>query len=96
MNDYDIEQAQRGAGNAVKSAAHSASSAVESKVKSRDNNATLRSGLMAGAAASLFASLALKAAGSREDALFVGQWVPTFLIIALWVTVVREDIAPST
>jgi len=96
MNDYDIEQAQRGSGNAVKSAAHSASSSVESKVKKSDSNATLRSGLMAGAAASLFASLALKAAGSREDALFVGQWVPTFLIIALWVAVVREDVAPST
>ncbi|MBC5799455.1 MAG: hypothetical protein GIX03_03280 [Candidatus Eremiobacteraeota bacterium] len=96
MNDYDIEQAQRGSGNAVKSAAHSASSALESPIKKADTNATLRSGLMAGAAASLFASLALKAAGSREDALFVGQWVPTFLIIALWVTIVREDVAPGT
>ncbi len=95
MNDYDIDQT-RAAGNTVKSAAQSASSSLESKVKKSDTNATLRSGLMAGAAASLFASLALKAAGSRDDALFVGQWVPTFLIIALWVTVMREDIAPGT
>jgi len=95
MNDYDTDQT-RAAGNAVKSAAQSASSSLESKVKKSDTNATLRSGLMAGAGASLFASLALKAAGSREDALFVGQWVPTFLIIALWITVVREDIAPGT
>ncbi len=95
MNDYDTDQTQRSA-NAVKSAAQSTSSQIESSVKSSDNNATLRSGLMAGAAASLFASLALKAAGSRDDALFVGQWVPTFLIIALWVAVVREDVAPGT
>ncbi len=96
MNDYDIEQSQRNAGNTVKSAAQSASSHIESKLKPSDTNATLRSGLLAGAAASLFASLALKAAGSREDALFVGQWVPTFLIIALWIAVVREDVAPGT
>ena len=96
MNDYDMEQSQRNAGNAVKSSAHAASASIESTLKPSDANATLRSGLMAGAALSLFASLALKAAGNREDALFVGQWVPTFLIIALWVAVVREDVAPKT
>jgi len=34
-------------------------------------------------------SLALKLAGRRHDALFVGQWAPTFLILGLYNKLVK-------
>ncbi len=97
MNDYTLEQTQpsAGNGNALNSAAHSASASIESAVKRPAPNATFRSAMLACAGASLCASLALKTAGNRDDAVFVGQWVPTFLLIALWMAVVREDVAPQ-
>ncbi len=80
----------------VKGAAHSASVAVESTIKGPRENATVRTVLMACAGASLVTSLIFKARGEDNNALFVGQWVAPFLLIALWTQVVREDIAPKT
>ena len=43
--------------------------------------------LMAGA--SLVSSIALQARGSRHASLFVGQWVPTFLVLGLYNKIVK-------
>jgi hypothetical protein len=41
------------------------------------------------AGASIATSLALKIGGRSKDALFVGQWAPTFLILGLYNKIVK-------
>ena len=41
------------------------------------------------AGASIATSLALKVSGRSKDALFVGQWAPTFLILGLYNKLVK-------
>jgi hypothetical protein len=41
------------------------------------------------AGASITSSLALKIMGRSHDALFVGQWAPTFLILGLYNKIVK-------
>ena len=41
------------------------------------------------AGASIVGSLTLKCAGRDTDALFVGQWAPTFLILGLYNKIVK-------
>jgi hypothetical protein len=41
------------------------------------------------AAGSIAASAALKMAGRDKDAIFVGQWPPTFLILGLYNKIVK-------
>jgi hypothetical protein len=41
------------------------------------------------AGGSIVASLALKMSGREKDALFVGQWAPTFLILGLYNKLVK-------
>jgi hypothetical protein len=41
------------------------------------------------AGASIVGSLALIASGREKDALFVGQWAPTFLILGLYNKLVK-------
>ncbi len=89
MSDDDQDQP------AVKDAAHAASVAVESKLKSPSENAAVRTVLMGCAGASLLASITYKSRGQDTNALFVGQWVAPFLLIALWTQVIRGDIAPK-
>lgn len=40
---------------------------------------------------SIGGSLALRMAGRRHDALFVGQWAPTFLILGLYNKMVKQQ-----
>lgn len=42
------------------------------------------------AGGSIAASLAFQMAGRRNDALFVGQWAPTFLILGLYNKLVKQ------
>ena len=41
------------------------------------------------AGASIVTSLTLRLSGNRHDALFVGQWAPTFLILGLYNKIVK-------
>lgn len=43
------------------------------------------------AGGSIVGSLALKMAGRSQDALFVGQWAPTFLILGLYNKLVKLE-----
>jgi hypothetical protein len=41
------------------------------------------------AGGSILASLVLKGAGRNHDALFVGQWAPTFLLLGVYNKIVK-------
>lgn len=47
------------------------------------------------AGGSILASLALKLSGRDRDALFVGQWAPTFLLLGLYNKIVKV-VGPDT
>jgi hypothetical protein len=58
--------------------------------KHRSANAVWRSFFMATAGAAAFLSISMLASGRKHESLFIGQWVPTLLITALWGQVVKE------
>ena len=58
--------------------------------KHRSANAVWRSFFMAAAGTAAFLSVSMLASGRKHESLFIGQWVPTFLITALWAQVVKE------
>lgn len=53
-------------------------------------NSTMRTILLAGAGLSILGSLAMNVMGRKHQALFLGQWAPTLLIIALWYQEVKD------
>ena len=58
--------------------------------KHRSANALWRSFFLAAAGTAAFLSFGMLVAGRRHESIFVGQWVPTLLITALWAQVVKD------
>lgn len=52
-------------------------------------NSTMRTLLLGGAGLSVAGSLVLAVMGKKHESLFVGQWAPTLLTIALWYQIVK-------
>lgn len=92
-NDY-VENAQDAAKKAATTpagqTARQVTEQVEKVVADRPVNAVWRAAFVGASAAALVASLGLAAAKRKHEALFVGQWVPTLLITALWGQTVRR------
>ncbi len=75
----------------VPGAAAKVSNTMEQSISQEPVNSTMRSILMAAAGASILGSLMFQLAGKKDNALFVGQWAPTILLIALWGQLVKEQ-----
>jgi hypothetical protein len=56
----------------------------------RSANALWRSFFIAAAGTAAFASLGMLLVGKKHESLFVGQWVPTLLVAALWGQVIKD------
>lgn len=52
-------------------------------------NSTARSVLMAGAGLAVLGSLVMQMTGRKHESLFMGQWAPTLLLVALWYQLVK-------
>ncbi len=101
-NDYSMERAVGSAADTMSSAirettdnpagrsASAMSEAFERSGAQEPANSTKRSLLLAAAGLSIAASLALNFMGRKHESLFVGQWAPTLLIIALWYQEVKD------
>ncbi|MBV8596946.1 MAG: hypothetical protein JOZ50_11970, partial [Candidatus Eremiobacteraeota bacterium] len=59
-------------------------------VSDRPVNAVWRAAFVGASVAALLTSVGFAVAKRRHEALFVGQWVPTLLISALWGQTVRR------
>ncbi|MDQ6931657.1 MAG: hypothetical protein M3160_00625 [Candidatus Eremiobacteraeota bacterium] len=75
----------------VPNAAAKVSNTMEESFSQEPTNSTMRSVLMVSAAASILGSLILQLARKKDESLFVGQWAPTILLIALWTQMVKEQ-----
>lgn len=53
-------------------------------------NSSMRTMLLSAAGLSILGSLAMQFMGRKHEALFVGQWAPTLLIVALWYQEVKD------
>jgi hypothetical protein len=47
--------------------------------------------LLAGAGLSILGSLVMQLTGKKHEALFIGQWAPTLVSIALWYQIVKTQ-----
>ena len=56
----------------------------EQKTESRQIYSRMWSGFIIGAFISMIASLILQLKGRKHESLFVGQWVPTLLLLGLY------------
>jgi hypothetical protein len=63
---------------------------AERLVADRPVNALWRSLLLGAGAMAMLVSAGFAASGRKHEALYVGQWVPTLLIGALWLHTVRR------
>jgi hypothetical protein len=64
---------------------------MERGLSNEPANATIRSMLLAGAGLSILGSLVMQLTGKKHEALFIGQWAPTLVSIALWYQIVKTQ-----
>jgi hypothetical protein len=86
----NMKQVGRESGETAKEAAAAVSNSMEHIVGSEPMNSTIRTALLIATGASIVTSLVLQITDKKNEALFVGQWAPTILLIALWGQVVKE------
>ena len=67
------------------------SESLERTLGDEPGSSTIRTALLAGAGLSILASLALQSTGRKHEALFVGQWPPTLIAIALWFQITKQQ-----
>ncbi|MDQ6766614.1 MAG: hypothetical protein M3Z41_02265, partial [Candidatus Eremiobacteraeota bacterium] len=67
-----------------------ASQRVENVVSNSTANALWRSVFLGAAGVAAVASLGLMLGNRKPEALYIGQWVPTLTIVALWAQVVKD------
>jgi hypothetical protein len=63
---------------------------IEQTVAPSPVNASIRTALLALAGASVIGSLVLQTSGKENKSLFVGQWAPTLVAVALWYQIVKD------
>lgn len=66
------------------------SAPLERNLAQEPINSTVRTLLLTAAGASIVGSLVMQMQNRREEALFVGQWAPTLMVMALWYQVVKS------
>ncbi len=63
---------------------------VERVVRDRPTNALLRATLLGATGLAMLLSLGFALGKRKHEALYVGQWVPTLLLVALWGQTVKR------
>ncbi|HET9029115.1 MAG TPA: hypothetical protein VFN49_02990 [Candidatus Aquilonibacter sp.] len=76
--------------NSVGRTAQGISESNERNDSQEPMNSMMRTILLSAAGLSVLGSLAMNFMGRKHEALFVGQWAPTLLIIALWYQEVKD------
>jgi hypothetical protein len=54
-------------------------------------NSMIRTICLAAAGGAIAGSLAMQMMGRKHESLFIGQWAPTFIAIALWYQIVKSQ-----
>jgi hypothetical protein len=80
---------QRAADNRAARLAADVSETGERGLAAEPVNTTMRSMLLAGAGLAVATSAMLQLTGRKHESLFLGQWAPTLISIALWYQIVK-------
>lgn len=64
---------------------------IERNVSPEPVNASIRTALLVAAGGAVAASLIMQMMDRKHEALFVGQWAPTLVSIALWYQIVKSQ-----
>jgi hypothetical protein len=63
---------------------------LERAAADRPTNALMRATLIGASGLAMLLSLGLAVSNRKHEALYIGQWVPTLLIVALWGQTVKR------
>jgi hypothetical protein len=64
---------------------------IERSVAPEPVNASIRTALLVAAGGAVAGSLIMQMMGRKHEALFVGQWAPTLVSVALWYQIVKSQ-----
>jgi hypothetical protein len=64
---------------------------MERNLSNEPANSMIRTVCLAAAGGAILGSLAMQIMGRKHESLFVGQWAPTFIAIALWYQIVKSQ-----
>lgn len=84
------EMADRAARTKAGKATRDVADRVERVVADRATNAMWRATWLTAAGIAAIGSVSMAAINRKHEALFIGQWVPAMLIIALWGQTIRR------
>lgn len=94
LNEF-IDSAQDVTTRAAKSpagkSARELTERVERVLGDRSTNALMRATLLGASGLAMLLSLGFALGKRKHEALYIGQWVPTLLIVALWGQAVKRD-----
>lgn len=68
---------------------------LERRLAGEPANSMIRTFCLIGAAASILGSLVMQMQGRKGEALFIGQWAPTLISLALWYQIVKSKSQPA-
>lgn len=83
----NVQNASQSAGRVTQNV----SEPMERGLSNEPANSLIRTICLAGAGGSILGSLAMQMTGRKHEALFIGQWAPTFIAIALWYQIVKSQ-----
>jgi len=84
------EAAHTAASTPVAKVAREVTDQVERVVARRPTNELWRAGLLGASATAMAASLIFAISNRKHEALYVGQWVSTLLLAALWAQTIKR------
>lgn len=70
--------------------AQGVSEPMERGLSQEPANSTIRTALLIAAGASVLGSPLMQLRGRKHESLFVGQWAPTLVSVALWYQIVKS------
>lgn len=85
----DMQDLERRSASAPAEAARAVSEPMERSLSNEPANSLIRTVCLVGAGAAILGSIGMQIQGRKHEALFVGQWVPTLVSVALWYQIVK-------
>lgn len=87
----DMTRKMDSAQNRAAEATRNVSEPMERGLGNEPANSMIRTVCLAAAGGAILGSLTMQIMGRKHESLFIGQWAPTFIAIALWYQIVKSQ-----
>lgn len=87
----DTTRSMQGSTQNAAEATRNISEPMERGLGNEPANSLIRTICLAAAGGAILGSLTMQIMGRKHESLFVGQWAPTFIAIALWYQIVKSQ-----